>query len=76
MAHVGNITKPMFIVAGRNDPRVPYTEGQQMTAAIRQHGVPVWYLLAADEGHGFAKKGNRDYQFAATVMLIRKYLLE
>jgi len=55
---------------------VPYAEGQQMTAAIRQHGVPVWYLLAADEGHGFAKKGNRDYQFAATVMFIRKYLLE
>ena len=76
MAHVGNITKPMFIVAGRNDPRVPYTEGQQMTAAIRERGVPVWYLLAADEGHGFAKKGNRDFQFAATVMFIKKYLLE
>jgi dipeptidyl aminopeptidase/acylaminoacyl peptidase len=76
MAHVDSITKPMFIVAGRNDPRVPYTEGQQMTAAIRRHGVPVWYLLAADEGHGFAKKGNRDYQFAATVMFIRRYLLE
>ena len=76
IAHVGNITKPMFIVAGRNDPRVPYTEGQQMTAAIRAHGVPVWYLLAADEGHGFAKKGNRDFQFAATVMFIRKYLME
>jgi len=76
MTHVANISKPMFIVAGRNDPRVPYTEGQQMTAAIRGRGVPVWYLLAADEGHGFAKKGNRDFQFAATVMFIRKYLLE
>ncbi len=76
MEHVGNIGKPMFIVAGRNDPRVPYTEGQQMTAAIRARGVPVWYLLAADEGHGFAKKGNRDFQFAATVMFVRKYLLE
>lgn len=76
MEHVANITRPMFIVAGKNDPRVPYTEGQQMTAAIRAHGVPIWYLLAADEGHGFAKKGNRDYQFAATVMFIRKYLLD
>ncbi|HLY19415.1 MAG TPA: S9 family peptidase [Bryobacteraceae bacterium] len=76
MAHVDQISKPMMIVAGRNDPRVPYTEGQQMTAAIRARGVPVWYLLAADEGHGFAKKGNRDFQFAATVMFIRKYLLE
>ena len=76
MRQVGNITKPMFIVAGRNDPRVPYTEGQQMTAAMRAHGVPVWYLLAADEGHGFAKKSNRDFQFAATVLFIRKHLLE
>ena len=76
MTHVGNISKPMFIVAGRNDPRVPYTEGQQMTAAIRERGVPVWYLLAADEGHGFQKKGNRDFQFAATVMFIQKYLLD
>lgn len=75
MQHVDKITKPMFIVAGKNDPRVPYTEGQQMTAAIRARGVPVWYLLAADEGHGFAKKSNRDFQFAATVVFIQKYLL-
>jgi dipeptidyl aminopeptidase/acylaminoacyl peptidase len=74
--HVRNITKPMLIVAGRNDPRVPYTEGQQMTSALRAQGVPVWYLLAADEGHGFQKKSNRDFQFAATVMFIRNYLLE
>jgi len=47
-----------------------------MTAALRALGAPVWYLLAADEGHGFQKKSNRDFQFAATVMFIRKYLLE
>jgi len=76
MTHADQIGKPMFIVAGRNDPRVPYTEGQQMTAAIRARGVPVWYLLAADEGHGFAKKGNRDFQFAATVMFIQQHLLK
>jgi dipeptidyl aminopeptidase/acylaminoacyl peptidase len=76
MTHVDKIGKPMFIVAGRNDPRVPFTEGQQMTAAMRARGVPVWYLLAADEGHGFAKKDNRDFQFAASVMFIKKYLIE
>ena len=53
------ITKPMFIVAGRNDPRVPAHEGEQMAAAIRKNGAPVWYLIADDEGHGFAKKKNR-----------------
>lgn len=75
MAHSANITKPMFIVAGHNDPRVPYTEGMQMASSLRGNGVPVWFLMAADEGHGFAKKGNRDYQFAATVLFIEKYLL-
>ncbi len=75
MAHAANITKPMFIVAGRNDPRVPYTEGRQMESSLRGNGVPVWFLMAADEGHGFSKKANRDYQFAATVLFIEKYLL-
>src|SRR5207248_6890199 len=55
LTSVGKITKPMFIVAGKNDPRVPYTEGRQMAEAIRHNGSPVWYLLAADEGHGFVK---------------------
>jgi dipeptidyl aminopeptidase/acylaminoacyl peptidase len=73
--HAEKITKPMFIVAGRNDPRVPWTEGQQMTEAIRKNGVPVWFLVAEDEGHGFSKKKNRDYQFAATVQFIRQHLL-
>jgi dipeptidyl aminopeptidase/acylaminoacyl peptidase len=70
------ITKPMFIVQGRNDPRVPYTEATQMVEAIRKNRGPVWYLEAADEGHGFAKKGNRDLQFAATVLFVKEYLIK
>lgn len=69
------ITKPMFIVAGRNDPRVPWTEGQQMTQALRKNNVPVWWLVAEDEGHGFAKKRNRDYLAAATAEFVRQYLM-
>jgi dipeptidyl aminopeptidase/acylaminoacyl peptidase len=69
------ITKPMFIVAGRNDPRVPYTEGQQMTEALRKNSVPVWYLVADDEGHGFVKKRNRDFLAAATAEFVQTYLL-
>ena len=76
VSHVRSITKPMFIVAGKNDPRVPYTEGEQMAQAIRGNGVPVWYLLADDEGHGYAKKKNRDYLFASTVLFIKQYLLQ
>jgi len=75
LTSVGKINKPMFIVAGKNDPRVPWTEGRQMTDAISKSGTPVWFLVAADEGHGFVKKGNRDYQFAATVMFVKEYLL-
>jgi len=74
--HVSEITKPMFIVAGRNDPRVPAHEGEQMAAAIRKNGAPVWYLIADDEGHGFAKKKNQDFQFAATVMFVKAFLLQ
>jgi dipeptidyl aminopeptidase/acylaminoacyl peptidase len=74
--NAAKIAKPLFVVQGGNDPRVPRTESEQMVAKVRQNGTPVWYLMAKDEGHGFAKKGNRDFQFYATVMFIRQYLLE
>lgn len=72
---VKNIGKPMFIIQGKNDPRVPWTESRQMVDAIRRNGGPVWFLLAADEGHGFAKKRNQEYQFAATIVFIKEHLL-
>ena len=70
------ITKPLFVIAGRNDPRVPVSESQQMVNIVRQNGTPVWWLMAKDEGHGFAKKKNQDYQFDATVMFVKEYLLK
>ena len=73
--NAAKITKPMFIVQGMNDPRVPYTEAEQMVARIRANGGEVWYLAARDEGHGFRKKGNRDFQAAATVEFLKKTLL-
>ncbi|HEY3124545.1 MAG TPA: prolyl oligopeptidase family serine peptidase [Thermoanaerobaculia bacterium] len=69
------IRKPLFVIQGFNDPRVPRTESEQMVARIRQVGTPVWYLMAKDEGHGFAKKSNRDFQFYATVLFIKQFLL-
>ena len=69
------ISKPMFIVQGLNDPRVPASEAEQMVAKIRANGGEVWYLAAKDEGHGFKKKANRDYQSAATVLFLKKTLL-
>ena len=69
------ITQPLFVVQGGNDPRVPLSEAEQMVERVKQNGKPVWYLMAKDEGHGFAKKGNADFQFYATVMFVRRYLL-
>lgn len=70
------ITKPMFIVQGKNDPRVPYTEAEQMRDKIKKNGGTVWFLMANDEGHGFAKKNNADFQFYATVQFIKDFLLK
>ena len=69
------ITKPLFVVQGKNDPRVPWTESQQIVDTLKKRGTPVWYLLADDEGHGFAKKANADYFFYASAMFVRKFLL-
>jgi dipeptidyl aminopeptidase/acylaminoacyl peptidase len=69
------ITNPLFIVQGGNDPRVPLSEAEQMLAKVKSNQGNVWYLMATDEGHGFRKKSNADYQFYATVMFVEKYLL-
>jgi dipeptidyl aminopeptidase/acylaminoacyl peptidase len=59
LSHVDRIKAPLFIIAGKNDPRVPYTEAEQMVAAIRKKGGVVEYKLYEDEGHGVAKLKNR-----------------
>jgi dipeptidyl aminopeptidase/acylaminoacyl peptidase len=69
------ITRPMFVIQGKNDPRVPVTEAEQIVATLKRQRTPVWYLMARDEGHGFAKKKNVDYQFYASLAFIRKFLL-
>jgi len=70
------ITKPLFVVQGANDPRVPKTEAEQIVATLKKQGTPVWFLMAKDEGHGFAKKKNADFQFYSTVQVIRATLLK
>ena len=73
--HVERITKPLLIAQGLNDPRVPASESEQIVAALKAQGVPVWYVLARDEGHGFRKKANRDYLAAATALFLQEHLL-
>jgi|CZKY01.1.fsa_nt_gi dipeptidyl aminopeptidase/acylaminoacyl peptidase len=76
MNNIEKIKKPMFVVAGKNDPRVPVSESDQIVAALKKQGTQVWYLMAKDEGHGFQKKANRDFQFYATVEFLQEYLLK
>ena len=73
--HAGQIQKPLFVIQGKNDPRVPASEALQMTEIVRKNGTPVWFLMADDEGHGFAKKKNIEFQFCATVLFVQTYLL-
>ncbi|MBI5941588.1 MAG: S9 family peptidase [Caulobacterales bacterium] len=68
----GKMTKPLFVIQGRNDPRVPWTEAEQIVARVRANGGDVWYMLAGDEGHGFKKKQNIDAQREAETLFLRK----
>lgn len=70
------IKKPLFIIQGGNDPRVPATESMQMKDKIKADGGTVWFLMAKDEGHGFRKKNNLDFQFYSTIEFIKQYLLK
>lgn len=68
--------KPLFVIQGYNDPRVPYTEAEQIVAKVRAQGIVpadrVWYLLARDEGHGFRKKQNIDAQSEAETLFLQQ----
>jgi dipeptidyl aminopeptidase/acylaminoacyl peptidase len=76
MNNIEKIRQPMFVIAGKNDPRVPVSESQQIADALKKQGTPVWLLIAKDEGHGYRKKPNQDFQFYATVEFLQKYLLK
>jgi len=75
LTNADRIRKPLFVVQGRNDPRVPWTEAEQIVQRVRANGTPVWYLLAENEGHGFARKDNADFEFYATILFIQRHLL-
>jgi dipeptidyl aminopeptidase/acylaminoacyl peptidase len=76
LTNAHKIRKPMFVVQGKNDPRVPWTEAEQIVAKARANGTPVWYLRAENEGHGFARKENADFQFYSTILFMRETILK
>lgn len=76
LTQADRIRRPLFVVQGQNDPRVPVTEAEQIVRAVRGNGGDVWYLLAKDEGHGFQKKRNVDAMFLAIVQFLQAKLLD
>ncbi|HEX8765959.1 MAG TPA: prolyl oligopeptidase family serine peptidase [Candidatus Acidoferrum sp.] len=76
MNNIDKIRKPMFVIAGKNDPRVPVSESEQIADALKKQGTPVWLMIANDEGHGYRKKPNQDFQFYSTVVFLQEYLLK
>ncbi len=74
LTNAQRIGKPLLVVQGLNDPRVPASESQQLVAKIRARGGEVWYLAAKDEGHGFRKKSNRDFYQRTMVTFLEKQL--
>ncbi|HTT03607.1 MAG TPA: S9 family peptidase [Steroidobacteraceae bacterium] len=66
------IRRPLLVVQGLNDPRVPPAESQRLVAQLRAYGREVWYLAAKDEGHGFRKKGNRDAYLSVAALFLSR----
>lgn len=74
MNNVGKIAKPMLVMQGWNDPRVPKSESDQVVAKLREKGVETWYVQFKDEGHGFQKKANNDRRREVETQFLRKVL--
>lgn len=74
LTNASNIRCPLFILQGANDPRVPEYESDQIAAAVRGHGGTVWKIVASDEGHGFRKKSNEDFQECAQAFFLKTFL--
>ncbi len=72
--HAENVTKPVMVLQGANDPRVLQVESDEMVAAVRENGVPVEYVIFGDEGHGFLKKENEIEGYGKILQFLDKYL--
>lgn len=75
--HAEKIRSALLVAHGKNDPRVPFGEAEQIAARVRAQGKPVWTVFADNEGHGFAKKDNADYLRAVeTLFLMQQFGLK
>ena len=75
LTNVSRIRRPLLVVAGQRDPRVPASESEQLVWGVRANGGEVWYLLGRDEGHGFSKKQDRDAYLLTAASFLQKLTL-
>ena len=69
------IRSALMVAHGKNDPRVPFSEAELIAPLVRKNNAPVWTVYADNEGHGIAKRDNRDYVTAVTAMFLKEFLL-
>ncbi|HRP11061.1 MAG TPA: S9 family peptidase [Terricaulis sp.] len=74
LTNIGRVSKPMLVVHGYNDPRVPVSEAEQVYAAVRRNGGEAWLMIAMNEGHGFARRENQEAQREAETLFFRRVL--
>ena len=72
--HAENVTKPLIVLQGANDPRVLQVESDEIVAAVKENGVPVEYVIFDDEGHGFVKKENEIEGYGKILEFLDQYL--
>jgi dipeptidyl aminopeptidase/acylaminoacyl peptidase len=68
------IKTPLLVAQGANDPRVPRNQSERIVVGLRDRGLPVEYILAPDEGHGFLRPVNNMALYLATEKFLAKYL--
>jgi hypothetical protein len=74
LTHAAKIRTPLLVAQGANDPRVNKAESDQIVIALRDRNYPVEYLVAPDEGHGFARPVNQMAMIAAAEKFLAKHL--
>ncbi len=74
LLHASNITKPLMVLQGANDPRVLKVESDEIVEAVKKKGVPTEYIVFPDEGHGFVKKENEIKGYGQILQFLDKYL--
>lgn len=75
LTNAKTIKRPLLIIHGRNDPRVPLSEAMRLFDCAKMR-IPVWFVLANNEGHGFSQLANRNYKIYATALFVKEYLLK